>query len=134
MNTKLKKITNTLTYVAGWLDTLPCKYKSSYSKLEILLEIARKGFSILDDTQLISLNIHIKTKIYHKATDIRLMEFLASKIRSFILMAKCCIPKTPFDFVYIQAILFYIPRWLWKNWEAGKISSLKMDLDQGIIT
>ena len=33
-----------------------------------------------------------------------------------------------------QAILFYIPRWLWKNWEAGKISALKMDLDQGIIT
>jgi hypothetical protein len=35
---------------------------------------------------------------------------------------------------FIQAILFYIPRWLWKNWEAGKISALKMDLDQGIIT
>jgi hypothetical protein len=34
----------------------------------------------------------------------------------------------------MQAILFYIPRWLWKNWEAGKISALKMDLDQGIIT
>ena len=33
-----------------------------------------------------------------------------------------------------QAILFYVPRWLWKNWEAGKISALKMDLDQGIIT
>ena len=62
MNTKLKKITNTLTFMtlAGWT---PCKYKSSYSKLEILLEIARKGFSILDDTQLISLNIHIKTKL-----------------------------------------------------------------------
>ena len=29
-----------------------------------------------------------------------------------------------------QAILFYVPRWLWKNWEAGKISALKMDLDQ----
>ena len=34
----------------------------------------------------------------------------------------------------LQAILFYIPRWLWKNWEAGKIQALKMDLDQGIIT
>ena len=34
----------------------------------------------------------------------------------------------------LQAILFYIPRWLWKNWEAGKIGALKMDLDLGIIT
>ena len=33
-----------------------------------------------------------------------------------------------------QAMLFYIPRWLWKNWEAGKISALKMDLDLGIIS
>ena len=37
-------------------------------------------------------------------------------------------------FLFLQAILFYIPRWLWKNWEAGKISALKMDLDLGIIT
>jgi hypothetical protein len=21
----------------------------------------------------------------------------------------------------MQALLFYIPRWLWKNWEAGKV-------------
>ena len=34
----------------------------------------------------------------------------------------------------LQAILFYIPRWLWKNWEAGKIGALKMDLDLGIIS
>ena len=61
------------------------------------------------------------------------MEFLASKIRSFILLVKCFIPKTPFDFVYIQAILFYIPRWLWKNWEAGKIHALMMDLDIGVV-
>lgn len=33
-----------------------------------------------------------------------------------------------------QAILFYIPRWLWKNWEAGKIQALMMDLDLGIIS
>lgn len=33
-----------------------------------------------------------------------------------------------------QAILFYIPRWLWKNWEAGKIAALMMDLDLGIIS
>ena len=33
-----------------------------------------------------------------------------------------------------QAILFYIPRWLWKNWEAGKIQTLMMDLDLGIIS
>ena len=34
----------------------------------------------------------------------------------------------------LQAILFYIPRWLWKNWEAGKIAALMMDLDLGIIS
>ena len=34
----------------------------------------------------------------------------------------------------MQAILFYIPRWLWKNWEAGKIQALMMDLDLGIIS
>ena len=34
----------------------------------------------------------------------------------------------------LQAILFYIPRWLWKNWEAGKIQALMMDLDLGIIS
>ena len=39
-----------------------------------------------------------------------------------------------FFFILFQAILFYIPRWLWKNWEAGKIGALKMDLDLGIIT
>ena len=33
-----------------------------------------------------------------------------------------------------QALLFYVPRWLWKNWEAGKITALKMDLDLGIIS
>ncbi len=27
-----------------------------------------------------------------------------------------------------------MPRWLWKNWEAGKISALKMDLDLGVIS
>ena len=31
-------------------------------------------------------------------------------------------------------MLFYIPRWLWKNWESGKINALKMDLDLGIIS
>jgi len=30
--------------------------------------------------------------------------------------------------------LFYVPRWLWKNWEAGKISALRMDLNLGIIS
>ena len=33
-----------------------------------------------------------------------------------------------------QAILFYVPRWLWKNWEAGKVSALRMDLNLGIIS
>ncbi|EEB11530.1 Innexin inx2, putative [Pediculus humanus corporis] len=34
--------------------------------------------------------------------------------------------------LFFQAILFYTPRWLWKNWEGGKINSLMMDLDIGI--
>ena len=39
------------------------------------------------------------------------------------------------DFIgFFQAILFYIPRWLWKNWESGKIQALMMDLDLGIIS
>ena len=41
--------------------------------------------------------------------------------------------RRPFPFCF-QAILFYIPRWLWKNWEAGKIQALMMDLDLGIIS
>jgi len=36
--------------------------------------------------------------------------------------------------LFFQAMLFYIPRWLWKNWESGKINALKMDLDLGIIS
>jgi len=36
--------------------------------------------------------------------------------------------------LFFQAILFYIPRWLWKNWEAGKVGALTMDLDLGIIS
>lgn len=31
--------------------------------------------------------------------------------------------------LFFQATLFYIPRWLWKGWEGGKIQALKMDLD-----
>ncbi len=34
----------------------------------------------------------------------------------------------------MQAILFYVPRWLWKNWEAGKVAALRMDLNLGIIS
>lgn len=34
----------------------------------------------------------------------------------------------------MQAILFYAPRWLWKNWEGGKLHALMMDLDIGIIS
>jgi len=36
--------------------------------------------------------------------------------------------------LFLQAILFYVPRWLWKNWEAGKVSALRMDLNLGIIS
>lgn len=35
--------------------------------------------------------------------------------------------------LFFQSILFYIPRWLWKNWEAGKIHALMMDLDIGVV-
>jgi hypothetical protein len=31
----------------------------------------------------------------------------------------------------LQAILFYIPRCLWKNWEGGKLQALRMDLNIG---
>jgi len=36
--------------------------------------------------------------------------------------------------LFFQAVLFYIPRWLWKNWEAGKITALMMDLDIGVVS
>ena len=36
-------------------------------------------------------------------------------------------------FLSLQALLFYVPRWLWKNWEAGKIHALMMDLDIGVV-
>ncbi|KAE8740815.1 hypothetical protein FOCC_FOCC013669 [Frankliniella occidentalis] len=39
---------------------------------------------------------------------------------------------TVFPLICRQAILFYTPRWLWKNWEGGKIHALMMDLDIGI--
>ncbi len=38
-----------------------------------------------------------------------------------------------FFLLLFQSILFYVPRWLWKNWEAGKIHALMMDLDIGVI-
>jgi hypothetical protein len=34
----------------------------------------------------------------------------------------------------LQAILFYIPRWLWKNWEGGKLQELRMDLNIGFVS
>ncbi|XP_014251217.1 innexin shaking-B [Cimex lectularius] len=34
--------------------------------------------------------------------------------------------------LFFQAVLFYMPRWLWKHWEGGKIHALMMDLDVGI--
>lgn len=33
--------------------------------------------------------------------------------------------------LFIQATFFYIPRWLWKSWEGGRIAALMMDLDVG---
>nr|CAD7440304.1 unnamed protein product [Timema bartmani] len=40
--------------------------------------------------------------------------------------------KSNYIYIMLQAILFYTPRWLWKNWEGGKIHALMMDLDVGI--
>ena len=34
--------------------------------------------------------------------------------------------------LFLQSTLFYIPRWLWKMWEGGKIQALMMDLDVGV--
>lgn len=31
--------------------------------------------------------------------------------------------------LFFQATLFYIPRWMWKSWEGGRIQALMMDLD-----
>ncbi|KAI4501260.1 hypothetical protein M0802_003633 [Mischocyttarus mexicanus] len=31
--------------------------------------------------------------------------------------------------LFFQAILFYVPRYLWKNWEAGRIKMLMLDLN-----
>ncbi|XP_022113085.2 innexin shaking-B isoform X1 [Pieris rapae] len=36
--------------------------------------------------------------------------------------------------LFLQAMLFYAPRWLWKSWEGGKIRALMMDLDVGVCT
>ncbi|PSN34613.1 hypothetical protein C0J52_20550, partial [Blattella germanica] len=33
-----------------------------------------------------------------------------------------------------QAILFFLPGWLWNSWEGGKLRKLRMDLDVGFIT
>jgi hypothetical protein len=34
----------------------------------------------------------------------------------------------------LQAILFYTPRWLWKNWEGGKLQALRMNLNIGFVS
>ena len=57
-----------------------------------------------------------------KPLQLRFSGFLRSTLETFTF------------FFTLQAILFYIPRWLWKNWEAGKIQALMMDLDLGIIS
>lgn len=36
--------------------------------------------------------------------------------------------------LFLQAIMFYIPRYLWKTWEGKRIRSLVLDLDSPIIT
>jgi hypothetical protein len=34
----------------------------------------------------------------------------------------------------LQATLFYAPRWLWKNWEGGKLHALSKDLRVGYLS
>ena len=34
--------------------------------------------------------------------------------------------------IVLQSVIFYLPRWLWKNWEAGKVLALRMDLNVGV--
>jgi len=36
-------------------------------------------------------------------------------------------------FLYLQAIMFYIPRYLWKVWEGGKVKMLVMQLNSPIV-
>jgi len=36
-------------------------------------------------------------------------------------------------FLYLQAVMFYIPRYLWKVWEGGKIKMLVMQLNSPIV-
>ena len=61
--------------------------------------------------------------------------FLANRSGGSILCSCAqCISFYPTLTCSFQAILFYIPRWLWKNWEAGKVSALRMDLNLGIIS
>ncbi|KAJ4427822.1 hypothetical protein ANN_25550, partial [Periplaneta americana] len=36
--------------------------------------------------------------------------------------------------LFFQAVLFYIPRFLWKNWEGGKLRALRLDLDVGLLS
>ncbi|CAG0893462.1 unnamed protein product [Cyprideis torosa] len=36
-------------------------------------------------------------------------------------------------FLFFQAILFYVPRYLWKTWEGGKVKMLVMDLNCPIV-
>ncbi|GIY16817.1 innexin shaking-B [Caerostris extrusa] len=35
--------------------------------------------------------------------------------------------------LFFQAVLFYIPRWLWRMWEGGKMKTLTKDLDNVLI-
>uniref|UniRef100_A0A0P4W675 Innexin n=1 Tax=Scylla olivacea TaxID=85551 RepID=A0A0P4W675_SCYOL len=36
-------------------------------------------------------------------------------------------------FVYLQALLFYVPRFIWKNWEGGKVKMLVAELNTPIV-
>lgn len=35
--------------------------------------------------------------------------------------------------LFIQAIMFYLPRYLWKMWEGGRVRSLVLNLDAPIL-
>ena len=55
-------------------------------------------------------------------------------LRLLLTLSKVLCSRLFFSCSLLQAILFYVPRWLWKNWEAGKVAALRMDLNLGIIS
>jgi len=73
---------------------------------------------------------HSRWLLFHHSAIIPFIFFNYKKI----LVRSIWIHKDEEILYLFQALLFYVPRWLWKNWEAGKVSALRMDLNLGIIS